>query len=206
VSSAKSTEWTSIMDLWSENSAADAVPAALVSNVRRATLRQAVFITLEWLVATVLFVFALTVMIRDQGVAAFVWGFAVCWFTAMALDFSHRARRGTWQAAGSSTVDYLALARERLVRRRRALRFQWTLLGLEVLFLAGWQCSALVLQSSGGAAPIEPLHLGFAATVVAGMTVALAAWTRWTQQSIAREADALDRIAAALTEPTVTRR
>jgi mannose/fructose/N-acetylgalactosamine-specific phosphotransferase system component IIC len=203
MSSTESQDWSKLLSIWADHGPSAEVPSALVRSVQRATLRQALTVAGEWLLGAGLFAFALAIMIRNRGIDTFVWGFAVCWFTAMALDFSYRVRRGTWQAAGRSTLDYLALARERVQGRRRMIRFQWKLLGLEVLFLLGWHITAVILQANtaSGAAAIRPFNVAYAVAVIAVMTAALAAWTWWTQRSIARETQTLDQLATSFDEP-----
>jgi mannose/fructose/N-acetylgalactosamine-specific phosphotransferase system component IIC len=205
MSSTEPQEWSKLLNIWVDHEPSPGVPPTLVRSVQRATLRQAFTVVGEWLVGAGLFAFALAMMIRNHRIDTFLWGFAVCWFTAIALDFSYRARRGTWQTAGRSTLDYLKLARDRIQSRRRMIRFQWKVLGLEVLFLLVWHVTALVLQSNtaSGAAAIRPLNANYAIAVIAVMTFVLCAWTWWTQRRIERETRTLDQLATSFNELTV---
>ena len=92
----------------------------------------------EYAFAALLVCFAVWKLATNDGLDAFVWGFAVLWFTAMAVQFSSANRRGLWRPGGESTRDYVELALERVRRREASVRFAWLLYALQVAFLVAW--------------------------------------------------------------------
>lgn len=193
-----STEWTDLVKVWQQSAprdsdtGADGIRQRVVAQSRRMSLAlfaeyaTGAFITccVAWKLAT------------DKGLDTFVWGFAVLWFTAMALQFTSDNRKGLWIPATESVVAYLDLALERVKRRQKSLRFAWLLLGMQVLFLIAWYPATWFLWPQETWPLIErtPALLGWLALVI----MALAGWTAVARSRIAAERTDLAQIRAEL--------
>lgn len=132
--------WDTLTRVWLDDAAAVETGDTLAvrERVRADSRRMSIAMLLEFAVGAALVCTAAWVLATRDGLDSFVLGFALLWFTAMALQFSSTNRRGLWQPASESTRAYIDLALERLRRRERALRFAWLLYVLEVVFLVAW--------------------------------------------------------------------
>jgi hypothetical protein len=133
-------DWQALVRAWRDDPGTDTADDA--HGVRRRVMAETRRMTLvalaEYAFATLLVGFVAWRLATEKGTDVLVWGFALLWFTGMALQYSSDARRGLWQPASETTFGYLDLALERIQRRERATRFAWLLFGLEVAFLVAW--------------------------------------------------------------------
>jgi hypothetical protein len=186
--------WDTLTQIWlgSEQDAAPDDPHDIRRRVRSESRRMLLGTLLEYAVGLALVCLAAWTLATDKSLPSFVWGFALLWFTATALQFSSSNRRGLWEPAGHSTRDYLALARERLLRRRLALRFAWLLYALEVLFLLAWYPASWFFWPEEFWPLIErtPQVIGALALV----TLAIVGWSVHVSQRIRIEGAGLARL------------
>ena len=114
-------DWNALMHTWRryDGDGADD-PHGLRRRVLAQGRRLARATVGEYAVAAVIICVAAWQLATERGLDAFVWGFAMLWLTAMALQFSASNRRGLWTPAGETTRDYLDLALERIRRRERS--------------------------------------------------------------------------------------
>jgi hypothetical protein len=191
-----STEWTDLVRVWQQpapadsDSGTDRIRRRVVAESRRMSL----MLFAEYAIGAFITCFVAWKLATDKGLDTFVWGFAMLWFTGMALQFTSTNRQGLWIPAAESTIAYLDLALERLQRRQKSLRFAWSLLGLQVLFLVAWYPATWFLWPQETWPLIEhtPALLGWLALVI----MALAGWTAVTRSRIAAERADLARIRA----------
>ena len=133
-------DWNAIIDAWrfSPDGAALADPHGLRHRVMAESRRMTINMLLEYAVGLALVGFAAWRLATGPGLDDFVWGFALLWFTAMALQYASDARRKLWRPAAETTAAYLELALERLRRREAAVRYAWLLFALETAFIIAW--------------------------------------------------------------------
>ena len=133
-------DWNAIIDAWrySPDGAALADPHGLRHRVMAESRRMTINMLLEYAVGLALVGFAAWRLATGPGLDDFVWGFAMLWFTAMALQYASDARRKLWRPAAETTAAYLELALERLRRREAAVRYAWLLFALETAFIVAW--------------------------------------------------------------------
>lgn len=189
-----STEWTDLLAIWQQSGPEE--DGSGVQGLRRRVFaesrRMSLVLFAEYAIGAFITCFVAWKLATDKGLDTFVWGFAMLWFTAMALQFTSANRRGLWIPAAESTVAYLDLALERVTRREKSLRFAWLLLGLQVLFLVGWYPATWFLWPQQTWPLIErtPALLGWIALVV----LALVVWTAIARSRNATEREQLARI------------
>lgn len=135
-----SADWNAMIDAWLRDPDATRVPDPL--GLRRRVLaenrRMTLWMLAEYAVGAALVCFVAWRLATQEGLDVFVWGFAMLWFTAMALQFSADSRKGLWSPAAETTQAYLDLALERVRRRERTTRYAWLLFALEGAFLIAW--------------------------------------------------------------------
>jgi len=191
-------EWTDLVTVWQQSAHEDdgTEAGAIRRRVAAQSRRMSLMLFAEYALGALITCFVAWKLATDKGPDTFVWGFAVLWFTGMALQFTSTNRQGLWIPATESVVAYLDLALERLQRRQKSLRFAWMLLGLQVLFLIAWYPATWFLWPQETWPLIErtPALLGWLALVI----VALAGWTAVTRSRIAAERADLARIRAQL--------
>lgn len=170
-----STEWTELMRVWQQDVEDGADLQGLRRRVQAESRRLSLALLAEYAVGAIITCLVAWKLATDRGPDTFVWGFAMLWFTGMALQFTSENRRGTWLPSAESTRAYLDLALERLRRRERSLRFAWLLFGLQVTFLAAWFPATWFLWPEQTWPLVEriPVLLGWLALV----TLALVGWT-----------------------------
>ncbi|MFO1407279.1 MAG: hypothetical protein U1F08_07080 [Steroidobacteraceae bacterium] len=133
-------DWNAMIAAWRTPTDAGGLPdphgirRRVIAESRRMTVQMLV----EYAFGLALVGFAAWRLATGPGLDDFVWGFALLWFTAMALQYASNARRNLWRPAGESTAAYLALALERLRRREAAVRYAWLLFSLETAFIVAW--------------------------------------------------------------------
>lgn len=189
-----STEWTELMRVWQQDVEDGGDAQGLRRRVQTESRRLSLTLLAEYAVGAVITCLVAWKLATDKGPDTFVWGFAMLWFTGMALQFTSENRRGMWLPSAESTRAYLDLALERLRRRERSLRFAWLLYGLQVAFLVAWYPATWFLWPEQVWPLIEhmPVQVGWLAL----MTLALVGWTvhvRSRTRSERRELEALGR-------------
>lgn len=192
-SSSATPEWDRIARLWLDQPvAATDDPQAIRARVREQGRRMSLALVGEYAMGLLLVCVAAWKLATDQGPDTFVWGFAVLWFTAMALQFTTENRRNLWAPSAESTRDYVALALVRLDRRERALRFNWMLYGLQCIFLLAWLPATWFLWPDQAWTLIErlPLMAGLLALITAG----LVAWTISVRTAVRNERAEYERL------------
>jgi hypothetical protein len=191
-------EWADLMKVWQQPAHQD--DGADAQGIRRRVLaesrRMSLALAAEYVVGVLITCVVAWKLATDKGPDTFVWGFAMLWFTGMALQFTSTSRKGLWTPAAESTVAYLDLALERVKRRERSLLFAWGLLGLQCAFLLAWYPATWFLWPAETWSLIEhtPMLLGWVALVV----LALASWTVVARSRNAAERDELSRLRAEL--------
>jgi hypothetical protein len=191
-------EWTDLVTVWQQSAHQDdgTEAGAIRRRVAAQSRRMSLMLFAEYAIGAFITCFVAWKLATNKGLDTFVWGFAMLWFTGMALQFTSTNRQGLWIPATESVVAYLDLALERLQRRRKSLRFAWLLLGLQVLFLIAWYPATWFLWPQATWPLIErtPALLGWLALVI----MALAGWTTVARSRIAAERADLARIRAEL--------
>ena len=191
-------EWNDLIRVWQQPLPAEDADTA--GDLRRRVLAESRRLSLTLLVeyAIGLGIVGLVAwrLATVKGPDTFVWGFAMLWFTGMALQFTSDNRRGMWVAATESTRAYVDLALERITRREHSVRFAWQLFALQVAVLLAWYPATWFLWPERAWSLIEstPLLLGWLALV----TLALLAWSMSVRSRGAREREELVRLQAEL--------
>lgn len=187
-----STEWADLMRVWQQ----DVDDGADMRGLRRRVQTESRWLSLsllaEYAVGAVITCLVAWKLATDKGPDTFVWGFAMLWFTGMALQFTSDNRRGTWIPSAESTRAYLDLALERLSRRERSLRFAWLLYGLQVAFLVAWYPATWFLWPEQAWPLIErtPVLLAWLALT----TLALVGWSVHVRARTNSERGDLERL------------
>jgi hypothetical protein len=133
------TEWEGWTRAWrAEGAPAPEVRSRLEANVRRASLMMMLGAAGEAACAVGMLALAFTVAAGNPQPVILARAAAVWLFVFAAWGFSMWNRRGIWQPAGRTTEAFVALARERCLRKLRTVRFTRWLLAAEVLFLIPW--------------------------------------------------------------------
>ena len=188
------TDWTALTNAWLYPPETDARedPLGIRRRVQAAARRMTFAVLSEYAVAALLIALAVSTLASDDGLDAFVSGFAILGFTVVALQFSAHNRRGLWQPAGESTRDYLDLALERVRRREASVRFAWLLYALQVAFLIAWYPATWYLWPLEVWSLIEdtPFMLG----MLAVFTACLAAWSTVVSRRNRSERRELERL------------
>ena len=169
------TEWTDLMRIWQQDVDDGDDMRGLRQRVRAESRRLSLTLFTEYAVGTIITCLVAWKLATDKGPDTFVWGFAMLWFTGMALQFTSDNRRGMWAPSAESMRAYLDLALERLSRRERSLRFAWLLYGLQVVFLAAWYPATWFLwpEQTWSLIGRTPVLLGWLALVA----MALIGWS-----------------------------
>lgn len=190
-------DWNALMHTWQryDGDGTDD-PHGLRRRVLAQGRRLALATVGEYAVAAVIVCVAAWQLATEHGLDTFVWGFAMLWLTAMALQFSISNRRGQWTPAGETTRDYLDLALERLRRRERSLAFGWMLLVVQLAILLAWYPATWFLWPERTSELIDrtPWLAAWMALVVAAMT----GWSAHVRSRCRRERGELERLRADL--------
>ena len=111
-------DWNAMIDAWRHTPVGTTLadPHGLRHRVMAESRRMTINLLLEYAVGLALVGFAAWRLATGPGLDDFVWGFALLWFTAMALQYASDARRNLWRPAAETTAAYLELALERLRR------------------------------------------------------------------------------------------
>ncbi len=109
-----------------------------IQGIRRRVRRYTWYAALGWAINLVLLT-VVTIFAWHDGRPPIIAGAIAVWgFVAVATVFDLRYRRGTWQASGDTTEDFVDLARRQVVAKLKGLRFGWYLLAGEALFFLFW--------------------------------------------------------------------
>jgi hypothetical protein len=118
------------------------------------------------------------------------WAAAVWLFVFAAWGFSLWNRRGIWQPAGRTTEAFVALARERCLRKLRTVRFARWLIAAEVFFLIPWGWWEYVSDPVTFARHLEAYLFRYG--LIAFFILAAGAWSVWYGRRARRELAALE--------------
>ena len=179
----------SLAQLWQQAPVAVPVPAVIREQVRRQERRMRLFALLEWAGSIVVGVGGLYLML-NSGLSDAPWrALLVVVLLTLAMAFSVSNRRGLWEPLEESTRGYLDLARLRLVRKRRMLRFAWLLFAAELGIFAVWQW----LSRFGWLEPIFVGDSNQAISWILAFALGMGGWSLWywrqikgSEQQIAR--------------------
>ena len=164
-----------LASLWQQAPVAVPVPEAIREQVRKQELRMHWYAWFEWVASLVVGVGGVYLMLNSEVGDAPWRALLVVVLLAWAMAFSVSNRRGVWEPLEESVRGYLDLARLRLVRKRRMLRFAWLFFLAELGIFAVWQW----LSSFGW---LEPIFTGdgrFAVTWILVFALAMGAWSVW---------------------------
>jgi hypothetical protein len=195
-----SAEWNDLIRIWQQPAGNGSDAHDIRRRVMSESRRESLLLAAEYVTGAIIVGLVAWKLATDKGPDTFVWGFAMLWFTAMALQFASTNRGGLWAPSAESTLAYVDLALERLRRRGQAVRFGWLLFGLQVAFLLAWYPATWFLWPHETWALIErtPVLLGWLALVA----LALTGWTVSTRSRSAAARTELERLRAELTAAT----
>ncbi|WP_231759235.1 DUF2116 family Zn-ribbon domain-containing protein [Microbulbifer elongatus] len=169
-----------LANLWQQAPVAVPVPEAIRVQVRRQERRMRLYAWLEWIASIVIGVGGVYLMLNSEVGDAPWRALLVVLLLAWAMAFSVSNRRGIWEPLEESVRGYLDLARLRLVRKRRMLRFAWLFFIAELGIFAVWQWLS-------GFGWLEPIFVGdghFALNWIAVFALAMGAWSLWYSRRI----------------------
>ena len=133
------TEWEGWARAWrAKDAPAPEVRSQLEARVRRASLMMILAVAAEYALAVGLLALSFIVAARNPQPVILAWAAAVWLFVFAAWGFSLWNRRGIWRPVGRTTEAFVALSRERCLRKLTTVRFTRWLLAAEVLFLIPW--------------------------------------------------------------------
>ncbi|MGE0439960.1 MAG: hypothetical protein AB7L66_22460 [Gemmatimonadales bacterium] len=171
------TLWAELGDTWRELEAGTDSAAGLRSAIDRGTRRLRL---IRWLEA-VTTVTVLALFLARAGIlpapARWWWSGFVVVHVILVYGFTIVNRRGVWTPLGESTLDYLRLARLRVVRARRSAAF-----AAGTLVIEGGLMLAL-LRAPGW--PPSPLVVAVALVLLGSATAALG-YRGWKGRELAR--------------------
>ncbi|MFV8783407.1 hypothetical protein ACNKU7_13410 [Microbulbifer sp. SA54] len=164
-----------LANLWRQAPVTVPVPDVIRTNIRQQERRMRLFALLEWMGAVVVGVGGIYLMLNSSVSDAPWRALLVVALLTWAMAFSVSNRRGVWDPLEESTRGYLDLARLRLARKRRMLRFAWILFIAELGIFAVWQW----LSRFGW---LEPIFVGEAIFTVSWVSVfalGMGIWSLW---------------------------
>ncbi|WP_299594707.1 hypothetical protein [uncultured Microbulbifer sp.] len=162
-------------NLWQQAPVTPPVAEAIRAQVGRQERRMRWYAWFEWLASLVVGVGGIYLMLNSEAGDALWRALLVIVLLACAMAFSVSNRRGVWEPLEESVRGYLDLARLRLVRKRRMLRFAWLFFIAELGIFAVWQWLS-------GYGWLEPIFAGdgrFAATWILVFALAMGGWSIW---------------------------
>lgn len=171
-----------LADLWQQAPVKVPVPDAIRANIRQQERRMRLFALLEWMGAIVVGVGGIYLML-NSSVSDGPWrALLVVALLTWAMAFSVANRRGTWDPLEESVRGYLDLARLRLARKRRMLRFAWLLFIAELGIFAVWQW----LSRFGWLEPIFVNDASFTIGWISVFALGMGIWSLWYWRRINR--------------------
>ncbi|MBI1849732.1 MAG: hypothetical protein HYR85_05260 [Planctomycetes bacterium] len=189
-------EW---QETWRKSAgAAPPIPPDLSRRVRRESTRLVLVTAGEGVVTIAGLAAVAFAMSRRHDAPTFVWGAAVLILFALTWTFALANRRGVWRPSGESVHDFLAIARERVVRRLRAARFVGWLLFAEAAFLVPWGVWEWRATPPADAADATLRLVRW--VVVAALAVAFLAWLVWYRRRVLREQEEIGDLTRSVDE------
>lgn len=177
-----------LANIWQQAPCEMPVPNAIRENIRRQERRIRMTALLEWAGSIAVGIggvyLTLASEMRDAPWRALLVLVLLTW----AMAFSVSNRRGVWDPLEESTRGYLDLARLRLERKRRMLRFTWILLIVELGIFAVWQG----VSYFGWLEPIFTKDIGFVIGWLLTFTVGLGIWSVWYSRRIKKSEIQID--------------
>lgn len=171
-------EWDSIAALWQQQPAAELVPDAIMTRVRRQDRWLRMGLVLEWIVAASLCGFVLIALIQKPDTTRILIALLVCALVVWALVFSVGNRKGLWRPLEETTSAYLALIELRVERQLRAIRFAWLLYMVEMLIFLTWELFAYLEWLEQGLG-LFSVRAGLTIVLVTGALVLWSAVVFW---------------------------
>lgn len=133
------TEWEGWALAWrADDAPAPEVRSRLEARVRSASLMMILAAALEYALAVGMLALSFIVAAGNPRPVMLVWCAMIWIFVFAAWGFSLWNRRGIWRPEGQTTEAFVALTRERCLRKLRTVRFTRWLLAAEVIFLVPW--------------------------------------------------------------------
>ncbi|WP_226703711.1 hypothetical protein [Microbulbifer elongatus] len=164
-----------LANLWHKAPITLPVPEAIRAQVGKQERRMRLYAWLEWIASIVVGIGGVYLMLRSDVSDAPWRALLVVVLLAWAMAFSVSNRRGVWEPLEESVRGYLDLARLRLVRKRRMLRFTWLFFIAELGIFAVWQWLSRFEW-------LEPIFEGdgwFAITWISAFALAMSVWSAW---------------------------
>ncbi|WP_153039104.1 hypothetical protein [Microbulbifer sp. Q7] len=164
-----------LASLWRQSPVEVPVPTAIRAQVVRQERRMRWYAWFEWIASLVVGVGGVYLILHSEAGDAPWRALLVVVLLAWAMAFSVANRRGVWEPLEESVGGYLDLARLRLVRKRRMLRFTWLFFIAELGIFAVWQWLS-------GYGWLEPIFAGdgrFAMTWITVFALAMGFWSAW---------------------------
>lgn len=147
-------DWSQLGIAWRAREMSPPVDA-LRRRVRAQTRRLYGLVMVEALVTITAVIAIVATLIRSNDLESRLIAAGLGLFTVAVCGFAIRNRRGIWRATGDTTAAYLALERDRLLRRIASARFAWRVsvagLGPLIALLitrvarSGWSPEALII-------------------------------------------------------------
>ncbi|MFD1217073.1 hypothetical protein [Microbulbifer celer] len=164
-----------LADIWQQTPVAVPVPEVIRARIRQQERRMRVFAVLEWAGSIAVGIGGVYLMM-NSGMRDAPWrALLVLVLLTLAMAFSVSNRQGVWDPLEESIRGYLDLARLRLVRKRRMLRFAWLLFVAELGIFAVWQW----LSQFGW---LEPIFVGDGKSAISWILIfalGMATWSVW---------------------------
>lgn len=161
--------------LWQQAPVTLPVPETIRAQVGKQERRMRLYAWLEWIASIVVGVGGVYLMLSSEVSDAPWRALLVVVLLVWTMAFSVSNRRGVWEPLEESVRGYLDLARLRLARKRRMLRFVWLFFIAELGIFAVWQWLSRFEW-------LEPIFEGdgrFAITWVSLFALAMSAWSVW---------------------------
>ncbi|WP_160152182.1 hypothetical protein [Microbulbifer sp. ALW1] len=164
-----------LANLWQQAPVAATVPEVIRAQVARQERRIRWYAWFEWIASIVVGVAGVYLMLNSEAGDAPWRALLIVVLLAWAMAFSVSNRRGLWEPLEESVRGYLDLARLRLVRKRRMLRFAWLFFIAELGIFAVWQW----MSNYGW---LEPIFAGDSKFTISGLlvfTLGMGVWSLW---------------------------
>ena len=91
-------EWTDLVTIWQQSAHHDdgTEAGAIRRRVAAQSRRMSLMLFAEYAIGAIITCLVAWKLATDKGLDTFVWGFAMLWFTGMALQFTSDNRKGLW--------------------------------------------------------------------------------------------------------------
>jgi len=175
--------------LWQQAPVTVPVPETIRAQVGRQERRMRLYAWSEWIGSIVVGVGGVYLMLTSNAGDALWRALLVVVLLAWAMAFSISNRRGAWEPLEESVRGYLDLARLRLTRKRRMLRFVWLFFVAELAVFVVWQW----LSNFGW---LEPIFAGdgrFAIGWISLFALAMGSWSVWYWRHIKAEEQQIEK-------------